>query len=198
MIGDTRIEWRQGLRFLEDRRILSLFLLAVTIGCAQIRVRLPFTEVPMTGQTFAVLLTGMMVGAGWGAATQGAYLALGVAGLPVYAGGGGGWSALAGPTGGYLVGFAACAWVIGRLVRLRPGNFLWLCFCGAVGSLVIYALGAAWYSLVTGQGLWGTSLRAILPFLPGDGAKLILAATLATGFHRLHNEPPRRPHDRAG
>jgi len=190
--ANTRIESRQGLRVLEDKRIVSLMLLVTTVVCAQVRIGLPFTEVPLTGQTFAVLLTGMVAGTGWGAATQGVYLALGAAGLPIYAGATGGWGALSGPTGGYLVGFVASAWLIGRLVRFRPRNFLWLCLCGAAGSVLIYVFGAGWYSLVTGQGVYATLLKGVVPFVPGDGAKLVVAATLAAGYHHLCREPARR------
>lgn len=188
MIGQVRIHCRHGLRLLYDSRVISLLLLLVSVMCAQVRIRLPFTEVPLTGQTFAVLLTGMLVGSRWGPATQGLYVALGAAGLPIYAGGSGGFAALAGPTGGYLVGFVLAAFVVGILARLRPCSFLWLCLCGAVGSLVIYALGAAWYSLVMAQPPYATFVQGVLPFLPGDGAKLILAASIAAGFHRLRKE----------
>jgi len=193
MVCTTRVWWRQGLSALEDRRVLSLMLLMVTFACAQVRFHLPFTEVPLSGQTFAVLLTGMMVGAGWGAATQAAYVGLGTAGLPLFAGWASGWSALAGPTGGYLVGFVVCAWTVGALARIRPSSFSWLLLCGVVGSVVIYVLGAGWYSVATRQGLFPTFLKAVAPFLPGDGAKLILAATVASGYQRLRRSRGRMP-----
>lgn len=188
MIEQLRLHCRQGIRLLYDSRIISLSLLVVTVMCAQIRVKLPFTEVPLTGQTFAVLLTGMLVGSRWGPATQGAYIALGATGLPIYAGGSGGLAALAGPSGGYLLGFVVAAFLVGLLATFRQCSFLWLCLSGAVGSVVIYVFGAAWYSLVMVQTPYATFVQGVLPFLPGDAAKLILAASIAAGFHRLRKE----------
>lgn len=94
----------------------------LTALSAQIVIPLPFTPVPITGQTFAVLLSGAALGAGAGAASQGLYVLLGAVGLPFYAGGASGWTVVTGATGGYLVGFIVAAWVVGVLAEMQIGR----------------------------------------------------------------------------
>src|ERR687897_1237354 len=86
---------------------------------AQVSIDLPFTPVPITGQTFAVLLVGASLGALLGLASLGLYLFVGALGAPIYADGKGGWDVLTGPTGGYIIGFALAAFLIGVLAQQR-------------------------------------------------------------------------------
>lgn len=155
---------------------------ALNALAAQVSFPLPFTPVPLTGQTFAVLLTGALLGSRLGALTLLAYLAEGLVGLPVFAGGKAGPAALLGPTGGYLVGFVASAYVVGWLAERgwdrRPGT---TALAMAIGNVVIYAAGASW--LAQFVGLPQAFQLGILPFLPGDLIKLLLAtALLPTGW----------------
>ncbi len=107
-----------GLRasLLTDAALILLGSLFVA-ALAQARIYLPFTPVPITGQTFAVLLIGAVLGSRRGAAAIGLYIAEGALGLPFFAGGNAGWAALAGPTGGYLIGFIAAAFLVGLLTE---------------------------------------------------------------------------------
>ncbi len=104
-----------------DRRardVLLVFVSSIFIALmAQVRIPLPFTPVPITGQTFAVLLIGAALGSERGAASLLVYLAEGAAGLPAFAGGTSGLAVLVGPTGGYLIGFVFAAYIIGRLAE---------------------------------------------------------------------------------
>ncbi|MGQ9832349.1 MAG: biotin transporter BioY [Candidatus Villigracilaceae bacterium] len=142
---------------------------------AQARLPLPFTPVPLTGQTFAVLLTGAALGSRRGLISMTLYLLLGGLGLPFFAGGQGGWAYLTGPTLGYLIGFVAAAWGVGRLAerglerRLRTA---WLPFLA--GTLIIYICGAGWLAL--SLGVRRALLLGVLPFLAGDLLKIALAA----------------------
>ena len=142
---------------------------------AQVRVPLPFTPVPLTGQTFAVLLAAAALGSRGGAASLALYAALGCLGLPVFAGGAAGLAYALGPTGGYLLGFVIAAWVTGRLAergldrRLRTA---WLPFLA--GTLVIYLCGAGWLAL--SLGVEKALALGVLPFLIGDVIKVGLAA----------------------
>lgn len=165
---------------------------------AQVSVPLPFTPVPVTGQTFTVLLIGAALGARRGLLAVLAYLAEGLVGLPVFAGGTGGLAHLLGPTGGYLVGFAAAAWTVGALAecgldrRLRTA---WLAFLA--GEIVLYALGLPWLALFVGPRQ--AVLLGLLPFLPGDLVKALLAAlALPTlwGIHQ-HHIRPNSPNDQS-
>jgi len=142
---------------------------------AQLRIPLPFTPVPLTGQTFAVLLVGAALGSRRGAASLALYSLLGVAGLPVFAGGAWGAAYAFGATGGYLLGFVLAAFLVGwfaeRGLERRLATSL-LPFLA--GTFVIYALGAGWLAFFVG---WEKALsQGVLPFLAGDALKLILAS----------------------
>lgn len=142
---------------------------------AQVRIPLPFTPVPLTGQTFAVLLVAAALGARRGAASLGLYAALGLAGLPVFAGGASGLAYVLGPTGGYLLGFVLAAWLTGRLAERgldRRIRTAWLPFLA--GTMVIYACGAGWLAL--SLGVTKALALGVLPFLVGDAVKIMLAA----------------------
>ena len=142
---------------------------------AQVRIPLPFTPVPLTGQTFAVLLVGAALGAKRGAVSLTLYSVLGALGLPIFAGGAAGLAYLTGPTLGYLVGFVAATFVIGRLAErgfersLRTSLLPFL-----LGTLVIYLFGAGWLAVLFG--IEKALALGVLPFLVGDLIKLILAA----------------------
>ena len=143
--------------------------------CAQIEIPLPFSPVPITGQTFAVLLVGAALGSKRGAAAMITYIAEGALGLPFFAGGAGGFGILTSATAGYLVGFVAAAYVIGllaeqgleRSVRTSLIPFL-------VGTIIIYAFGVTWLTILFG--IQNALVFGLLPFLIGDTIKLIAAA----------------------
>ena len=148
----------------------------LTAAAAQVVVPLPFTPVPLTGQTFAVLLTGALLGPRLGALAMLAYLAEGAAGLPFFRAGAGGLAHLAGPTAGYLFAFPAAAYVTGHFAeRGWDRRFLTAAAAMALGSLVILAAGWAWLALATGAA-GGAFRLGVLPFLPGDLVKIALAA----------------------
>jgi biotin transport system substrate-specific component len=161
-----------------DRRVRDLLLVVTgslcVAGMAQVRIPLPFTPVPITGQTFAVLLVGASLGSWRGAASLALYLLLGVLGLPFFAGGSSGLSALIGPTGGYLVGFVIAASLVGLLAargmdRRIPGAFL----AFLAGEMIIYLFGVGWLSVYLG---FRQAIAAgLLPFLVGDAIKLAAA-----------------------
>jgi len=125
--------------------LLVLAFASFTALAARIALPLPFTPVPITGQTLAVLLSGVLLGSRRGALAQLAYLAQGAAGLPVFAGGRAGLGVLLGPTGGYLVGFVLAAGLVGWLAergwRLHTGR---LFVALLLGNLVIYLCAALW------------------------------------------------------
>jgi biotin transport system substrate-specific component len=147
----------------------------VTALAARIAFPLPWTPVPVTGQTFAVLLTGMVLGSRRGFLALVLYLAEGAAGLPVFAGGAAGPAALLGPTGGYLVAFPLAAAVTGLLAeRGWDRHRLSTLAAMLIGSSVIFAAGLAWLArFVPPAQLLGTGL---MPFIPGDVVKALLAA----------------------
>ncbi len=169
--------WRRALPA-SRQMALALGMAALTGACAQVRLPLPFTPVPLTGQTFAVLLAGVLLGGGYGAVSQVMYVALGVAGVPWFTGYGAGVGWLAGPTGGYLVGFVAAAALIGwvsdaspRWRRLLPQLGLM-----AAGSAVILLCGWVHLAFILGRGPRLALWQGVAPFLGGDALKALAAA----------------------
>ena len=156
---------------------LALAFSLLTALSAQAAIPLPFTPVPITGQTFAVLLTGALLGPRLGAMTLGLYLLEGGLGLPFFAQGAAGAARLAGPTGGYLLSYPFAAALVGALATRgwdrRPLTML---AAMLLGSLVVFTLGAGWLAHFVGPSHAFTA--GILPFLPGDILKALLAAGL--------------------
>ena len=157
--------------------LLVLAFSLVTALSAQIAVPLPFSPVPLTGQTFGVLLTGALLGPRLGALAMLLYLTEGACGLPFFAGGAFGLARLLGPTGGYLVAYPFAAALVGSLATRgwdrRP---LAMLAAMLLGSVVIFALGAGWLAHFVGASHALT--LGVLPFLPGDVVKALLAAGL--------------------
>lgn len=151
---------------------------------AQVSINLWFTPVPITGQTFAVLLVGTLLGSKRGAVALLTYLAEGLAGMPVFANGTSGWAILSGPTGGYLVGFVAAAFVTGWLAERGWDRRVWTtALAMLIGNLVIYACGLTWLAKFVGT---AHVLEAgLTPFLTGDALKIALAAGLLPGGWKL-------------
>src|SRR3990170_5590349 len=143
--------------------------------CAQISLPLPFSPVPVTGQTFAVLLLGATFGARRSAAALLLYLAEGALGLPVFAPGGlPGVARLLGPTGGYLMAFPVAAFLLGWMVERLPRR--WWTWLPAVlaAEAVILAAGMSWLKWVAGVGWTEAAQLGLLPFLPGTAFKAAL------------------------
>ncbi|MGC9454742.1 MAG: biotin transporter BioY [Phycisphaerae bacterium] len=153
---------------------------------ASARLWLPLGPVPVTAQTLAVLLLAGALGGRRAAAATLTYIAQGLAGMPVFAGGGAGPVHLLGPTGGYLVGFVAAGLVCGELLRrgwfarpaVRPAVM-------ALGILVIYAFGALW--LASFVGMRAALVSGVAPFVLPDAVKVMLAAILAPRAGRIVN-----------
>jgi biotin transport system substrate-specific component len=153
---------------------------------AQISVRIGFTPVPITGQTFAVLLVGAAYGSMLGAATLFAYLVLGVIGVPLYADHKHGWEVFSGATGGYIFGFIVAAAVTGALAeRGWDKRFSSSIAAMLTGSVIIYASGSIWLHHFLHVSWNTTFVDGVYPFIPGDLVKLYLAAAALPGAWRL-------------
>jgi biotin transport system substrate-specific component len=157
---------------------------------AQVRFGLPFTPVPVTGQTFAVLLTGALLGSRLGAASLGSYWVMGACGLPFFNGWGGGWAIASGPTGGYVVGFIAAAFVVGWFAERGWDRGRWVIVPLLIGNALLYVPGLLWLARYVGpHAVWQAGLW---PFLPGDLLKLVAAAVaLPAGWTVVERFQPR-------
>ena len=167
------------------RNLLLVFSGVLLVALlAQVRIPLPFTPVPLTGQTFAVLLVGATLGAKRGATSLALYTLIGALGVPVFAGGAAGLAYLSGPTLGYLLGFIVAAFLIGRLAeRGLERNLRTSLLPFLLGTLVIYTFGAGWLAILFG--VQKALALGVLPFIFGDLIKLSLAALALPAAWRL-------------
>jgi biotin transporter BioY len=149
---------------------------------AQLAVGFP---VPITGQTFAVLLIGALYGARLGGMCLASYILAGAAGVPVFSNFGSGILFLSGPTGGFLFGFIAAAYIVGLLAERGWDRRVWTAILAMVlGNLVIYAFGLFWLFCIMG---FSTKVLAVglYPFIPGDILKIVFAAALLPSGWKL-------------
>lgn len=168
-------------RILPRSRAISVLLVvtfaALTAVLAQVRVPLWFTPVPFTGQTFAVLASGLLLGWRRGAASQLLYVTAGAVGLPIFQGANGGWAYATGPTLGYLIGFVVAAVVAGYVARKVPARGGGL--VGALaGTITVYLFGVTWLAHALGVGMIEALTLGVVPFLVGDAIKATLAGLL--------------------
>lgn len=166
------------------------FALLTTLA-AQLRFHIPGTPVPVTGQTFVVLLAGVTLGMRMGAGSQLIYWLMGVVGLPVFAQANGGWEAATGATFGYLFGFIVAAGVIGALAergmdrRVRSAIPIFI-----VGNLIIYAFGVPWllYSVDAFTTMSQAIAAGFTPFIAVDLIKIALAGLALPAAWRLTDQ----------
>jgi len=169
------------------RRPLAIVLGSLLVAvCAHVSIPLWFTLVPVTLQTFAVLLLGLLLSPSLSAAALALYLVEGAIGLPVFSPHApGGFAHLLGPTGGYLLSYPFAAALTGFLRRRFSSGFAPSLFAAATGSLLILLSGALWFGIVTHQSVAAVFALAVLPFLPGDILKIVAAAGAASGLRRF-------------
>lgn len=162
---------------------------ALTAVCSQLVIPTPWM-IPISMSTLAVFLSGALLGAKWGTLAQAVYLLLGLVGVPVFAGFRGGFQVLAGPTGGYLIGYLAAAALTGLLVsRVRARWMPPLAM--AVGLAACYAFGTVWFMVLNQTALGAALGMCVLPYLPGDAVKIAVASVLTwkIGALRLTKSP---------
>jgi biotin transport system substrate-specific component len=165
---------------------LVIIAAALTALAAQWRIPLPLTPVPITGQTFAVLLTGAALGFRLGAAGQILYLAVGIAGAPVFTDGASGFEVIRGATGGYLVGFVFAAGLIGWMAERRQDrSFATMFTAFFIGSAVIYTFGVIGLVTSAGMGLSDAIAGGVVPFVFGDVLKAAAAGLILPSAWKL-------------
>lgn len=162
----------------EDTRRLVFCALFTALIAIFSQLQLPVGPVPVSLATLGVMLCGLLLGWRYGALAVGAYILLGTVGVPVFAGFQGGAGRLLGPTGGYIVGYLFYALLAGlNLPRLQE-RFWGRCVLLLLGTAVCYGLGTAWFVHISGRTLAESLSLCVVPFLPGDAAKIALAAFL--------------------
>jgi biotin transport system substrate-specific component len=160
-------------------RVLALivFVVFTSLG-AFVRIPLPFTPVPITLQTFFVLLSGALLGGNLGVAAQLSYAFLGLSGLPIFTGAASGMAYLLGPTGGYIFGFVLSALFVGRSIKYCRNNLLSVFCILFLGDLIILSCGVIWLKLILGHQLTRLLYIGFIPFIPGDLIKVGVASIL--------------------
>lgn len=179
-------KWRTSQSFV-NKSIMAFFMACLTGLMAQIVIPLPWTPVPVTAQTFAVLISGILLGRYWGGFSQLLYVILGVAGIPWFAGMEGGYTIIPGATGGYLIGFIIAALFTGHFVDKYVGsrNFIpMFALMLFANFILIYVPGllALGFWVYTTKGyipsLWDLLVMGLLPFIIGDIIKITGASAL--------------------
>ncbi len=182
-------KWRSNTS-LANKTVLAFLVACFTGIMAQIIIPIPWTPVPITGQTFAVLMAGIFLGRYWGGISQLLYVVVGLLGIPWFTGMHGGYSALLGSTGGYLIGFILAALFLGffvdKYIKARKflpmlglmlfANFILIYIPGLIGLGI-------WIQKTTGStpGIWYLLLLGVVPFIIGDLFKIAGAAALTKG-----------------
>jgi biotin transport system substrate-specific component len=156
--------------------MLCAFFAALTAALSQIAV--PIGPVPINLATLSVFCAGLLLGGKYGALSQLVYVLLGLAGVPVFAMFRGGAGVLMGPTGGYILGYVAAAWLTGVMAK-RFENRAWSWILAmAAGYAICLLLGTTWFIHISGTGLRQALSLCVIPFLPGDAIKIITAAVI--------------------
>lgn len=177
--------------------VLAAMFAAVTAVLAWVRIPLPFGPVPVTGQTLGVMLVGILLGPRLGGLSMFVYVLLGAIGMPVFSGGTAGLGILIGPTGGYLWGSIAGAYVAGLVTggvmdRGRPLSTTRALVAAVLGGIIgVYGIGVPQLAIVTGLGWREALVAGAVPFLIGDALKAIVAATIAVRLAPLVGRPTR-------
>lgn len=153
-------------------QVLCALFAAVTAVCSQITI--PIQPVPITLGTFAVLMAGGFLGKRYGLLAIVIYLLLGMAGVPVFSMMRAGFSVIAGPSGGFIIGFAPMAFVVGLVSEKLGYSFKNMMAATIAGTAVCYIMGLVWFMFLTGTGIWASMVMCMFPFLPGDFAKSCL------------------------
>jgi biotin transport system substrate-specific component len=171
--------------------VLASLMAALTAVGAYIYV--PIGPVPIVLSTLFVILSGLLLGSRWGPTSMALYLLVGAIGIPVFAGGKGGFAHFFGPTGGYLFGYVISAWITGLISEKSNRFFIRDVIAVVIGSLVIYASGVPWLKMVT-QMSWPKALMVgVIPFLIGDAIKASAAVILARSIRPILNRQFQSP-----
>ncbi|GAB2489869.1 biotin transporter BioY [Nocardiopsis aegyptia] len=177
-----------------DLALIAVFAALIAALSVTVAIPIPFSPVPITLQTLGVMLAPSLLGWKRGTLAVATFLALGLAGLPLFAGGRGGVAVLAGPSAGFIVSWIFAALVIGYLTDLmiRRRNYnLWAGIGINVlgGIVVIYAIGVPWLAVALGDGVLAAAYSMAV-YLPGDLVKAVLTAAIAATVARAYPIPP--------
>jgi biotin transport system substrate-specific component len=159
--------------------VLACLFAALTALGAFMAIPIPGSPVPIVLQNLFIMLSALILGPWWSLMSTTIYLGFGLIGMPVFSAGSSGLTALLGPTGGYLLGYLPASLAIGYLARLGRKRLWMNAVACSFGMLIVYALGVSFLKLRLDLSWQRAFTAGMLPFLPGDIAKIVLAALLA-------------------
>ena len=180
-----RIFFRESSMPVEKLRWMVLTSLMAALTAVGAYIHVPIGPVPIVLSTLFVLLSGLLLGSQWGLASMGLYLLVGAIGMPVFAGGKGGFAHFFGPTGGYLLGYVLASWITGFISERSRGLLMLDILAVLVGSLSIYGLGVPWLKMVAQMSWPKTLMVGMIPFLLGDIVKASVAIILARSIRPI-------------
>lgn len=163
--------------------VLTALFAALTAVFSQISI--PIGPVPINLALLSVFVAGGLLGVKRAMISQVIYVLLGAVGVPVFAGFKGGFQAIAGPTGGYIIGYILAAGVVALICALWNKKVVALAVSMVAGLIVCYAFGTAWFIISTGTGFVASLSSCVIPFLPGDAAKIIVAVILCSRLKKV-------------
>jgi biotin transport system substrate-specific component len=188
-----------SLMSIEELRWMVLASLMAALTAVGAYIHVPIGPVPIVLSTLFVILSGLLLGSRWGPASMALYLLVGAIGIPVFAGGKGGFAHFLGPTGGYLFGYLISSWITG-LISEKSNRLLFRDVIAVViGSLILYGCGVPWLKIVTQMSWPKALLVGMVPFLIGDAIKASVAVILARSVRPMLNRvfPSPSPHSRS-
>lgn len=165
---------------MKNTKTVTLILCALFTALSAVlsQISIPIGPVPINMTHISIFLAAGLLGAKYGAISQLVFVLLGLVGVPVFSGFTGGIQKLVGPTGGFIVGYIACAFVIGLLIDRFGSSAKALVLSIYAGWLVTYVLGVIWFMILTKNSLTASLFTCVLPFLPGDVVKTVLCVVL--------------------
>lgn len=165
--------------------VFVALLAAILCVSSYINIPLPFSPIPITAQLLVVFLIALLLRPRCATLTVLVWLLLGVVGLPVFSGGKGGFGVLAGPTGGFAIGYLLCAFFVAMVCQQKKKEYQKLLVIIGIGLPVTYFLGVAWMMLVTGVSWQTAVVTGVLPFVPGDIVKAVSAVFIARPLYAV-------------
>jgi biotin transport system substrate-specific component len=173
------------MKSISQLRMMAFASLLAALMTAGAYISVPVGPVPIVLQNMFVFLAGLLLGCRWGLASVGVYLLAGACGLPVFAGGMGGIGRIIGPTGGYLIGYLPGVIIVGYISQKGAARISFDIIAMICGTIVLYACGVVWLKTLTDMTWTKTLAAGMLPFLIGDGLKIVAAAAIARAIRPI-------------
>lgn len=161
--------------------LCALFTAFIAI-CSQIAIHIG--DIPISLSMLAIYITGMVLGAKYGVISVIVYILLGAVGIPVFAGGKGGAAVILGPTGGFIIGYIFCVMIVGWFNGKKEKNKIYSIISMILGLISCYVLGMGWYSIISEVPIKLALKYCVIPFIPGDIIKIIIAVIVYDIIHK--------------